>query len=128
MRRFPRRDLYGVAFSGGFAAENLFQPTLDYLLSLGITAKLTYFSRRGERRQDETRSTSIKIPSLGPIGLTLPAASLVRSRCRDLSLSDLQGFGSPCTGTVKRFIEYDGAVTSRSLMTHFEEFRRCCTQ
>ena len=73
MRRFPRRDLGGVAFSGGFATENLFQPTLDYLLSLGITAKVTYFSRRGERRQDETRSTSSKIPSLGPLdSLCLP--------------------------------------------------------
>ena len=92
MRRFPRRDLCGAAFSGGFATENLFQPTLDHLLSLGITAKVTYFSRRGERRQDETRSTSIKIPSLGPLdSLCLPCwweADAVTFLC------DLQGFGS----------------------------------
>ena len=105
MRWFPRRDLYGVAFSGGFAIENLFQPTLEYLLSLGITAKLTYFSRRGERRQDETRSTSIKIPSLGPIGLTLPAASLVGSRCRDLLYAICKISEAHGSGTVERFIE-----------------------
>ena len=73
MRRFPRRDLCGVAFSGGFATENLSQPTLNYLLSLGLTAKVTYFSRRGERRQDETRSTSVKYPRWAPLdSLCLP--------------------------------------------------------
>ena len=70
----------------------------------------------------------VKYPRWAPLdSLCLPrrwweadAVTFLKAICK---VSEAHG-----SGTVERFIEYDGAVTSRSLMTHFEEFRRCCTQ